>query len=148
MNPLESWKEEQRAVFLYRACADAERGTPRGELFTRLAGEAEAQAAIWRAQLTARGAAPPAPFVADARTRLVARLVEIIGPRRMRPVLAAMKVRGMSIYSSGLPPGDEGHGAPLTVGRIERRHRGLAGGGNIRAAVFGLSDGLDRKSVV
>ncbi|MEP7062419.1 MAG: VIT1/CCC1 transporter family protein [Betaproteobacteria bacterium] len=141
MNPLESWTEEQRAVFLYRACADAERGTARGELFTRLAGEAEAQAAIWRAQLTARGAAAPAPFVADARTRLVARLVAWLGPRRMRPVLAAMKVRGMSIYSSGAP-GDEGHGATLSAGRIERRHRGLAGGGNIRAAVFGLSDGL------
>jgi vacuolar iron transporter family protein len=141
VNPLESWTEEQRAVFLYRACADAERGTPRGELFTRLAGEAEAQAAIWRAQLTARGAAAPAPFVADARTRLVARLVEWLGPRRMRPVLSAMKVRGMSIYSSGAP-GDDGHGATLSVGRVERRHRGLAGGGNIRAAVFGLSDGL------
>ena len=64
-NPLESWTEEQRSAFLYRACADAERGTPRAELFTRLAGEAEAQAAIWRAQLTARG--KPAPGAVRAR---------------------------------------------------------------------------------
>ena len=55
MNPLECWTEEQRSAFLYRACADAETGTVRAELFRRLAGEAEAQAAIWRAQLTARG---------------------------------------------------------------------------------------------
>jgi VIT1/CCC1 family predicted Fe2+/Mn2+ transporter len=143
LNPLESWKEEQRAVYLYRACADAERGTPRGELFTRLAGEAEAQAAIWRAQLTARGSAPPGPFEADARTRMVARLTLLLGPRRMRPVLAAMKVRGMSVYATGpAAANDEGHGLPASVGRIERRHRGLAGGGNVRAAVFGLSDGL------
>ncbi|MEO8849280.1 MAG: VIT1/CCC1 transporter family protein [Casimicrobiaceae bacterium] len=142
MNPLESWKEEQRAVYLYRVCADAELGTSRGELFTQLAGEAEAQAAIWRAQLTARGAAAPSPYVADARTRLVARLVEWFGPRRMRPLLAAMKVRGMSIYATGTPLPDEGHGIALPLGRIERRHRGLAGGGNLRAAVFGLSDGL------
>ena len=125
MNPLESWTEEQRAVFLYRACADAERGTPRGELFTRLAGEAEAQAAIWRAQLTARGAAAPAPFVADARTRLVAHLVGVLGPRRMRPVLAAMKVRGMSIYSTGAPGGDDGHGrlpaAASSAGIVDSR---------------------------
>jgi VIT1/CCC1 family predicted Fe2+/Mn2+ transporter len=60
----------------------------------------------------------------------------------MRPVLAAMKVRGMSIYSTGAVAGDDGHGAALSVGRIEHRHRGLSGGGNIRAAVFGLSDGL------
>ena len=48
-NPLESWYEEQRSVYLYRACAEAEAGTTRAELFRRLAGEAEAQAAIWRA---------------------------------------------------------------------------------------------------
>jgi len=46
MNPLESWMEEQRSAYLYRACADAEAGTVRAELFRRLAGEAEAQAAI------------------------------------------------------------------------------------------------------
>ena len=54
-NPLESWHEEQRSAYLYRACADAEAGTQRADLFNRLAGEAEAQAAIWRAQMTARG---------------------------------------------------------------------------------------------
>ena len=72
MNPLESWNEEQRSAYLYKVCADTEAGTVRGELFRRLAGEALAQAAIWRAQLTARGHPPPGPFLADSRTRLVA----------------------------------------------------------------------------
>jgi putative hemolysin len=36
MNPLESWREEQRSSFLYRACARAEDGTVRAELFRRL----------------------------------------------------------------------------------------------------------------
>ena len=98
-NPLESWSEEQRSAYLYRACAEAEAGTARADLFRRLAGEAEAQAAIWRAQLTASGKPAPPPFVPDARTRLVARLVPILGPRRLRGVLAAMKVRGMAVYS-------------------------------------------------
>ncbi len=49
-NPLESWTEEQRSALLYGVCAEAEAGNPRAELFRRLAGEAEAQAAIWRAQ--------------------------------------------------------------------------------------------------
>ena len=39
-NPLESWTEEQRSAYLYRVCADAEAGTARADLFTRLAGEA------------------------------------------------------------------------------------------------------------
>ena len=97
MNPLESWTEEQRSAFLYRACANAESGTVRAELFRRLAGEAEAQAAIWRAQLTSRGHPAPGPFVPDARTRLVASLVQWLGPRRLKKVHAAMKVRGMAI---------------------------------------------------
>ncbi|HKW80408.1 MAG TPA: VIT1/CCC1 transporter family protein [Casimicrobiaceae bacterium] len=137
-NPLESWTEEQRSAYLYRACSAAETGTPRAELFMRLSGEAEAQAAIWRAQLTASGKPAPAPFVPDLRTRLVARLVKLLGPRPLRGVLAAMKVRGMAIYTRGEPGG---HIAPV-AGGIERRHRGLGGGGFLRAAVFGVNDGL------
>src|ERR1700694_3638411 len=137
-NPLESGTEEQRSAYLYRVCAEAESGTARADLFTRLAGEAEAQAAIWRAQLTASGKPPPPPFTPDLRTRLVARLVPLFGPRRLRAVLAAMKVRGMAIYSRREPGG---HSAPV-AGSLEHRHRGLGGGGNLRAAVFGINDGL------
>ena len=141
MNPLESWTEEQRSAFLYRACADAESGTVRAELFRRLAGEAEAQAAIWRAQLTSRGHPAPGPFMPDARTRLVASLVQWLGPRRLKNVLAAMKVRGMAVYGAALPS-EPGHAAPPAGSLFERRHRGLGGGGNLRAAVFGVNDGL------
>ena len=137
-NPLESWAEEQRSAYLYLACAEAEAGTPRADLFTRLSGEAQAQAAIWRAQLTASGKPAPPPYVPDARTQLVVRLVRLFGPRRLKGVLAAMKVRGMAIYSQREPGGH----AVAASGTIERRHRGLGGGGNLRAAVFGINDGL------
>jgi len=140
-NPLESWHEEQRSAFLYRVCAEAEGGTARAELFRRLAGEAEAQAAIWRAQLTARGKAAPAPYVPDTRTRLVAALVRKLGPRRVKAVLAAMKVRGMAVYATSIGH-DGGHAIPVAGSGIEHRHRGLPGGGNLRAAVFGVNDGL------
>ena len=70
MNPLESWTEEQRSAYLYRACADAEAGTRARRALRRLAGEAEAQAAIWRAQLTAQGHPAPAPFVPDTRAQI------------------------------------------------------------------------------
>ena len=141
MNPLESWNEEQRWAYLSRACSQAEEGTVRAELFRRLAGEAEAQAAIWRAQLTARGHPAPGPFVPDTRTRMVARLVEWMGPRPLRGVLAAMKVRGMAIYGTSAA-NDAVHLPPVAGGAPERRHRGLGSGGNLRAAVFGVNDGL------
>ncbi|HYR01281.1 MAG TPA: VIT1/CCC1 transporter family protein [Casimicrobiaceae bacterium] len=140
-NPLESWHEEQRSAFLYRVCAEAEAGTARAELFRRLAGEAEAQAAIWRAQLTARGKPAPGPFVPDGRTKFVAALVRRLGPRRVKSVLAAMKVRGMAIYGTSVAR-EAGHSPPVAGSGIEHRHRGLGGGGNLRAAVFGVNDGL------
>ncbi len=141
MNPLESWTEEQRSAYLYRACAAAERGIVRSELFRLLAGEAEAQAAIWRAQLTAKGHPAPAPFVPDLRARLVAAMVQLLGPKPLKGVLAAMKVRGMAIYTTTASQ-DLGHAMPTPGGGVEHRHRGLAGGGNLRAAVFGINDGL------
>ena len=141
MNPLLSWQEEQRSAYLYRACAEAESGTVRSELFQRLAGEAQAQAAIWRAQITARGNPPPPPYEPDQRTALVARLVRWLGPRRMKSVLAAMKVRGMSVYGTSLGT-DSGHAMPTAKSGMEHRHRNLGGGGNLRAAVFGVNDGL------
>jgi len=141
MNPLTSWSEEQRSAYLYRACAQAETGTVRAELFQRLAGEAEAQGAIWRAQLTARGHPPPPPYHPDSRTQLVARLVRLLGPRRMKAVLAAMKVRGMAVYGTSLGT-ESGHAMPTAKGALEHRHRNLGGGGNLRAAVFGVNDGL------
>ena len=52
-----------------------------------------------------------------------------------------MKVRGMAIYGTTLAR-DAGHAPPTAGSRIEHRHRGLGGGGNLRAAVFGVNDGL------
>jgi VIT1/CCC1 family predicted Fe2+/Mn2+ transporter len=68
-------------------------------------------------------------------------LVSKLGPRRMRSMLAAMKVRGMGIYDVTLPK-ESGHATPRPGSGGEHRHRGLHGGGNLRAAVFGVNDGL------
>ena len=56
-------------------------------------------------------------------------------------VLAAMKVRGMAVYGAAMPS-EAGHAVPPAGAVFERRHRGLGGGGNLRAAVFGVNDGL------
>jgi VIT1/CCC1 family predicted Fe2+/Mn2+ transporter len=141
LNPLESWNEEQRCAFLYRACADAEASAPRAELFRRLSGEAEARAVIWRAQLTAQGHPAPGRYQPDLRTRLVAHLVRRFGPRRFESVLVAMKVRGMGVYT-GSTTIDAGSSSTPTSAGILQRHRGLYGGGTLRAAVFGVNDGL------
>ncbi len=135
MNELTNWSEEKRAAYLYRVVAACEAGTPREKLFLGLAGEAEGQAAIWAKKAQAAGTVLPA-FVPDVRSRVIAGLVRRHGPRRLRTMLAAMKVRGMSTYASG-----SGHVASHQLDDVGH-HRGLSGGGNLRAAVFGVNDGL------
>ena len=56
----------------------------------------------------------------------------------MRGILAAMKVRGLSVYSHAAP----GHPSPASLEDVGSRHRGIGLGGNLRAAVFGINDGL------
>lgn len=131
----DGWLDETRSAYLYRVIAEVERGSPRATLFEELAREAEGQAAIWAK--TAGLASVPA-FVPDLRTRIVAALVRRRGPRAIRGILAAMKVRGLSVYSHAAP----GHPVPTSVEEIGKRHRGVGGGGNLRAAVFGVNDGL------
>jgi VIT1/CCC1 family predicted Fe2+/Mn2+ transporter len=128
------WREEKTAAFLTRAVADAEKDPQRQKLFQKLAAESEEQAAI-----IARDLETPPKFAASARTRIVAALLGQFGPRHMKGVLAAMKVRGLSVYSGKLRPGM--HPMPKSTEEIGARHRG-AGGGALRAAVFGVNDGL------
>ena len=130
----EGWHEEKRSAYLYRVMAEAEAGTPRADLFRGLAVEAEGQAAIWARQT---GAAVP-EYAPDLRARMVAALVRRHGPRALRSVLVAMKVRGLSVYSHAAP----GHPVPTTLEEVGKRHRGVSGGSNLRAAVFGINDGL------
>jgi vacuolar iron transporter family protein len=73
------------------------------------------------------------------RLRVVAALARRIGPVRVRPVLAAMKVRGLSIYSSTAAA--SGHAMPTSAEDVGQRHRSAAAA-NLRAAVFGVNDGL------
>jgi VIT1/CCC1 family predicted Fe2+/Mn2+ transporter len=137
MDVLESWREEKRSAWLYRVISDAESGTPLQILFLELAQAAERQAEIWAAQAAETGMALPQAYLPELRVRITARLVRRFGVRAMRPVLAAMKVRGMSLYASA----PAGHAMPTTLEQVGRRHRGM-GGGNLRAAVFGVNDGL------
>jgi len=134
----QSWREEKQSAYLYRLVSDAESGTPRQILFLELARAADEQAELWAREIRKAGGQPPSGYRPDPRTRLVGQLVKWWGPRRLRLVLAAMKVRGMSLYTKA----PVGHALPTELSQIGRRHRGVGSGGNLRAAVFGVNDGL------
>lgn len=122
------WREEMTASWLTAAVARAEKDAVAAKVFESLAAESAKQAALI--------APSPAPaFHPSLRARSVAGLARMFGPRRVRPLLAAAKVRGISLYS-GLPAG---HATPTDVDEIGTRHRR---GGGVRAAVFGVNDGI------
>jgi vacuolar iron transporter family protein len=130
MSGHESWLEEKRSAWLYRHAAQAESDPRMQKLFLSLADAAEAQSNQWQHNNIA--------FTPSLRARIVSKLMYRFGPRNLRPMLAAMKIRGLSAYDQPQPGS---HAMPVNVGDIGRRHKGF-GGGNLRAAVFGVSDGL------
>ena len=134
MSGVQSWLEEKQSAWLYRQVAAAESDPRMRKLFLSLAEAADSQAKQW----TEGGNEPH--FTPSLRARVVARLVRRYGPRNLRSVLAAMKVRGLSAYDT-VTVGVGAHAMPVDVGDIGRRHKGF-GGGNLRAAVFGVNDGL------
>ena len=131
---LERWRSEKTAAYLSGAVAAAERDPAKAKLFREMAEAAETQAGILAKELK-----PVPVFEPSLRSRLTASLIGMFGPRAMRHVLSASKVRGISVYSGKLPP--EGHPWPTSVEEVGARHRAL-GGGTLRAGVFGVNDGL------
>ena len=158
---LTNLREERQAAHLYRYLEAFESG-PVASLFRSLRAESEDQAATWERLLRDAGGAAPA-WRPGIRARIVAGLIRFLGPTRMLPVLSAMKVRGLAVYRAGGIEtrendlrGGEAEGtspapSPLQAVDIPRSpramgeeswHRAASGGGALRAAVFGVNDGL------
>jgi hypothetical protein len=141
----ESWYHEKESAWLYAAVAAAGPDPAKRALFVKLAAAAEDQAARWlagRPKNERQDERLEPVFTPRFRARIVAQLVRLAGPRHLRRVLAAMKLRGLSVYSkvySG-PPAPPSHAIPTTVEEVGKRHS--SAGGKLRAAVFGASDGL------
>lgn len=146
---------------LYHALADAERDPNRAAVLRKLAETEERHAAHWAERLRALGE----PVTELPRPRLSPRLLGFLarrfGTEAVLPVARALELRDGNMYA-GEPEAaalaaDErlhshtvsalvatrGVGAvtELILGR-ERWHRARDGGGSLRAAIFGVNDGL------
>jgi len=137
---LKRWRSEKTAAYLSGAVAAAESDPTRAKLFCDMAASAEAQAAI-----LAKDLKPVPAFVPSPRARITVFLLGIFGPRAMRHVLSASKVRGVSVYRGKVTPqveeGAEGHPWPTSAEEVAREHKNY-GSGTLRAGVFGVNDGL------
>jgi VIT1/CCC1 family predicted Fe2+/Mn2+ transporter len=132
------WYHEKESAWLYLHVAAAEPDPPKRRLFLQLAAAAEEQAAKW---LATSGQGSERVFLPTLRARIVARLIRRFGPRSLRAVLAAMKLRGLSVYSAPAATHAAGHAMPTSLSEVGASHRSAIGG-NLRASVFGVNDGL------
>src|SRR5262245_37997789 len=96
---LDSWRHEKESAWLYAVVAAAEPDSAKRRLFQQLGKAAEEQAAHWESIAQASHASR-FEFKPALRARIVAALVRRHGPKSMRGILAAMKLRGLSIYSA------------------------------------------------
>lgn len=123
MENYNNWWEEKRSAYLYGIMAENEKNILHKKLFLDLQVAAEKQASIWQQKMQATNL----KFTPDARTRLVVFLIKLIGVERLHGMLSAMKIRGMSVF---------------THFHDEHKHTSLNAASNLRAAIFGVNDGL------
>jgi vacuolar iron transporter family protein len=136
---VDSWYHEKESAWLYRRVAAAEPDAHRRGLFEKLALAAEEQATRWE-EIAARSGADRRTYSPSLRARIVARLLERFEPAALRTVLAAMKLRGLSVYSA-VSGAIAGHAMPTTLSQVGARHR-TSLGDSLRPSVFGVNDGL------
>ena len=122
-----NWWEEKRSAYMYEVLAKNGKNTRHQKLFYDLGKAAEKQAHIWEVKIKAHDKNAVLVFKPDLRTRLVVALAKRLGTERMHYILSAMKIRGMSVFSHY---------------DTERKHTSFNAASNLRAAVFGINDGL------
>jgi VIT1/CCC1 family predicted Fe2+/Mn2+ transporter len=153
----DNFQAEVDAATIYRALADKESDSERSLVYRKLADAEDRHAGIWVDKLRQMDATPPKP-APTFRARTIARLTRRFGTNVGLPFMTAMEKReaGSVQYSldareAGIAVEDRTHSrvidqlsgnvGPGAITQIEGWHRS-GGGGTLRAAVFGVNDGL------
>jgi VIT1/CCC1 family predicted Fe2+/Mn2+ transporter len=154
----EHWSDEMDGAAMYRALAERAQGEQR-DIFLELAAAEERHARHWASKLAELGEPEPRPGDHRQRlkTRLIAWLARRFGPGAVLPIVERAEIADAGHYDdvpdatlamatderiharvlAGLTPSN----AKTGILRGERWHRGDPSGA-LRAAVFGVNDGL------
>ena len=142
---------ELDSAYLYRFLATREADARRAALLNEMAEAETRHAAVMERGLREQGVALPA-YRIHFKTRLLKLLARFGGPGAVYPLLHGTEISGTADYAAqdartaALAPEERSHARTLGelsrgIARGERWHRS-AGGGTLRAAVFGVNDGL------
>jgi VIT1/CCC1 family predicted Fe2+/Mn2+ transporter len=148
------WRDERASAALYRALAAIDED--RRELLGELAATEERHADHWATLLRAAGREPePAPM--PWRHRMLLWIAGRFGTDRVLPTVIRAEAADRDRYrqiphaAAGMAEEEAGHGRALaltssggvgaSLALADARHR-ITAGGSLRAAVFGVNDGL------
>lgn len=153
-----NYLKEQEGVALYRALSRAEKDSHRSEIFEKLAAAEEHHAARWAKLLEDNGVSVP-QYSPSFRVKLLGWLSRTLGTQHVLPVVSGFETRDETDYvgqaeAAGLPAAERSHNRALqlllrentaagaqSIIKSERWHS-QGYGGSLRAAVFGVNDGL------
>lgn len=133
-NPFDNWKQELDSYLIYKQLAKIENNNNKGKLFESLSKESLNQANIWKSKSQAE--AQDWNYSPSLYLKLFTVLLNKFGPRYFLHFLSAYKVRGLSLYR--LPDTQHYKG----IDENEEVHSKIKSGSNLRAAIFGINDGL------
>lgn len=149
---------ERQSAVLYRGLAEGSHGERR-EVFGQLAAIEERHAEHWAAKLVALGERVPGPGRADLRTRLLCWVARHFSVDAVLPMVERAEHADAGLYDGDpdatpdMAVAERSHARvltrlrgpaddnPRTIAKRERWHRGDRSGA-LRAAVFGVNDGL------
>jgi VIT1/CCC1 family predicted Fe2+/Mn2+ transporter len=152
----EMWADEMDAAALYRTLAEASEGR-RAEVLMALAEAEERHAAHWAKLLHKAGVTDLGPRRPSMRLRVLGFLARRFGADSVLPLVLrleaadAAKYRDVAEAPAAMSAEEMSHGRTVAalggaptgerIARSEGRHRARTGGA-LRAAVFGMNDGL------
>jgi len=153
-----NYLKEQEGIALYRSLAKAEKNSQRGEIFQKLAAAEEQHASRWAKLLEDNGVRPPV-YKPSLRVKLIGWVASTLGTQHVLPVVSGFESRDQGEYlgqaeATGLPAAERSHSRTLQLMIQENAAAGVQSivkserwhsqgyGGSLRAAVFGVNDGL------
>jgi VIT1/CCC1 family predicted Fe2+/Mn2+ transporter len=150
--------KEQEGIALYKALAKAERDSQRSAIFEKLAAAEEQHSARWAKLLEDNGVSVPV-YRPSLRVKLLGWVSRNLGTQHVLPVVSGLEFKDQGEYvgqaeATGMPAAERSHSRTLqlmmqenaaagaqSIVKAERWHS-QQWGGSLRAAVFGVNDGL------
>ncbi len=132
VSEFKNWQMELDSFIVYKTLSRIEKDNSKGHLFKKLSAESLVQADIWK-----RNAVPASDtwdYRLSLKMKITIFLIQTLGPQYILHFLPALKIRGISAYRFS-----EHYKSPEAN---EKVHSKLKSSSNLRAAIFGINDGL------